>query len=199
MYRLILGLGRKLTTRMPPDSPANIVKFIRALSSVRKISGWVPGFRIGINTLIAMSVGDMIKLVNVSEHLLQKASSRSVTHSKSSIRHNFPTNRDILTTDIPPLEHTLTLDSDCFFQTKIQHWELALPSFDGKSGKLIRERCGLVSCMLCRCVLDLFADFSHPARVGGEVAEKPAGVDAAVYDAGEESADDELMAIRDLL
>ena len=93
----------------------------------------------------------------------------------------------------------MTLDSDRLLQTKIQHREVAFPRLNGESGKLIGEGCCIVSSVLGCCILNFFADFSHPARVGGEIAEEPAGVDAAVYDAGEKSADDELVAVRNLL
>jgi len=69
-----LGLRRELTTWMPSNSPANIIKFIRAFRSVWEVSGRVPGFRIGVDTFIPVSVGDVIKLVDVSNSISLTAS-----------------------------------------------------------------------------------------------------------------------------
>jgi hypothetical protein len=57
---------------------------------------------------------------------------------------------------------------------------------------LVNERSGLVGAVFCGCCLDFGADLGEPVGVCCQVAEDPGGIYAAVEEAGEEGADDEL-------
>jgi hypothetical protein len=99
---------------------------------------------------------------------------------------------DCSPTDILAERSPQKLNADALSETRIDEWEFLLPCFNGELGKLINNGQCRVGATVREDGLYLFAALGKPIRVGGEIGEKPAGVDAAVKQASEESTNNEL-------